>query len=296
MRWLACITLTLCLVGPARAASVLLDKIISGFASPESVVVEGPHVFVSNVGEKLEPFAKDGDGFISKLDREGYVRAYHWLPKTGTLNAPKGMVALNGVLYVADIDRVLGYRIVDGKQVFHLDLSPTGANFLNAFAAWTNHRLLLSATHLNKVFIIHTLHPGYEELKFDVPPQGPNGMKVHGNKLIVVEWGTDNQPNGKVRLYRLKGDRATQIKAYDLKPPGYFDGVVDLGGRRWLISNWVKFKPAGVLQLLDTRLGSDSIVNPALHIGGPADMTLDGNTLWVPAMMEGKVYKLTFSP
>lgn len=280
--------LTLALGVPAQAAKAVLDKVIAGFASPESVVVAGEHVYVSNVGEKLEPFAKDGDGFITRLDRQGNVRELKW--KSG-LNAPKGMIAHNGVLYVADIDRVLGWRMSDGKQVFELDLAATGVRFLNAFAAFSGHRLLLSATDQGKVYVIHTRHPRYEELRFDVPPQGPNGLDLSGQVLTVVEWGTDERPNGKVRQYRLSGNQASLMREYTLSPPGLYDGVVSLGGQRYVVSNWVRFEPAGVLHWLDTRTGRQELVQAPV-MAGPADLALDGNVLWVPAMMEGKVYRL----
>lgn len=280
--------LTLVLVTPVRGAQAIQDKVIAGFASPESVVVAGDHVYVSNVGEKLEPFAKDGDGFISRLDRQGNVRERKW--KSG-LNAPKGMIAHNGVLYVADIDRVLGWRMSDGKQVFELDLASTGVRFLNAFAAASGHRLLLSATDQGKVYVIHTLKPRFEELRFDVPPQGPNGLDLSGQVLTVVEWGTDDRPNGKVRQYRLSGNQASQIREYALTPAGLYDGVVNLGGQRYVVSNWVGFEPAGVLHWLDTRTGQQALIQAPV-MAGPADLALDGNVLWVPAMMEGKVYRL----
>jgi DNA-binding beta-propeller fold protein YncE len=282
------LVLGLTLGTPALAAQATLDKTIAGFASPESVVVAGDYVYVSNVGEKLEPFAKDGDGFISRLDRQGNVRELKW--KSG-LNAPKGMIAHNGVLYVADIDRVLGWRMSDGKPVFELDLSATGVRFLNAFAGFSGHRLLLSATDQNKVYVIHTRHPRYEELRFDHPPQGPNGLDLSGHILTVAEWGTDGRPNGKVRQYRLKGNQATQIAQYELAPPGLYDGVVGLGGQRYLVSNWVRFEPAGVLHWLDTRTDRQELVQAPV-MAGPADLARDGNVLWVPAMLEGKVYRL----
>lgn len=280
--------LTLALITPAQAAKAVQDKVIAGFASPESVVVAGDHVYVSNVGDKLEPFAKDGDGFISRLDRQGNVRELKW--KSG-LNAPKGMIAHNGVLYVADIDRVLGWRMSDGKEVFELDLSATGVRFLNAFAAASGHRLLLSATDQGKVYVIHTLQPRLEELRFDVAPQGPNGLKLEGQVLTVVEWGADDRPNGKVRQYRLSGNQANQIREYTLSPPGLYDGVVSLGGQRYVVSNWVRFEPAGVLHWLDTRTGQQALIQAPV-MAGPADLAFDGNVLWVPAMMEGKVYRL----
>lgn len=286
------ITLLLALAfGSAQAASVMVDKTIPGFSSPESVVVSGDDVFVSNLGVKLEPMEKDGDGFISRLDRQGHIKALKWAEK---LNGPKGMIAVDGVLYVADIDRVVGFRIGDGKPVFELDLAATGTKFLNAFARYDDRRLLLSATDIGKVFVIDLKARKFSELTFDTPPKGPNGMKKAGSRLIVVEWGTDGQANGSVKTYKLDGMSAKLDKEYTPSPAGYFDGVVDIGANRWLISNWVKFEPAGLLQVLDTRTGQVSVANPKTPVAGPADIFLDDQgKLWVPGMMEGKVYRMT---
>ncbi len=277
--------------GTAQAASVIVDKTIPGFSSPESVVVAGDDVFVSNLGVKLEPMEKDGDGFISRLDRQGNIKNLKWAEK---LNGPKGMIAVDGTLYVADIDRVVGFRVRDGKQVFELDLSSSGAKFLNAFARYDDRRLLLSSTDISKVFVIDLKSRKFSELAFDTPPKGPNGMKKAGNHLIVVEWGTDGQANGAIKTYRLEGMSARLDKEYTPSPTGYFDGVVDIGANRWLISNWVKFEPVGLLQVLDTRTGKVSVANEKIPVAGPADIFLDDQgKLWVPGMMEGKVYRMT---
>jgi len=284
------LALLVALALPALATSVTVEKTIPGFSSPESVVVSGDDVFVSNLGAKLEPMEKDGDGFISKLDRQGNIKVLKWVDK---LNAPKGLIAVNGVLYVADIDRVLGYRQRDGKPVFELDLAASGSKFLNAFARYDNRRLLLSATDLSKVFVIDLLSRSYRELKFDSPPRGPNGLKKLGPRLMVVEWGSDNQANGKVKAYLLDGYTAKLEKTWEPSPAGYFDGVVSLGANRWLISNWVKFEPGGLLQVLDTRDGKVSVANEKIPLAGPADLFLDDqNKLWVPGMLEGKVYRM----
>jgi hypothetical protein len=276
--------------GTAQAATVIVDKTIPGFSSPESVVVTGQDVFVSNLGVKLEPMEKDGDGFISKLDRQGNVKALKWAEK---LNGPKGMIAVGGILYVADIDRVVGFRVHDGKPAFELDLAATGTRYLNAFARYDDRRLLLSATDIGKVFVIDLPSHKFSELAFDKPPKGPNGMKKAGSRLIVVEWGTDGQPNGGVKLYRLDGMQASLEKEYAPSPAGYFDGVVDIGANRWLISNWVKFEAAGLLQVLDTRTGQVGVANEKIPFAGPADLFLDDQgRLWVPGMMEGKVYRM----
>ncbi|MCP5279316.1 MAG: hypothetical protein H6935_13305 [Thiobacillus sp.] len=273
------------------AATVLVDKTIAGFASPESVVVAGNDVFVSNLGVKLEPMEKDGDGFISRLDRQGNIKALRWADK---LNGPKGLLAMDGVVYVADIDRVLGFRVSDGKRVFDLDMGATGARFLNALARFDNRHILVSSTDLGKVFVIDLGRRAFSEMAFDTPPKGPNGLKKAGNRLVVVEWGTDGQANGSVKTYRLDGLSARMDKEFKPEPAGLFDGVVDMGAHRWLVSNWVRFEPAGLLQLVDTRTGQISVASGMTPIAGPADMFLDDQgKLWVPGMMEGKVYRMT---
>lgn len=65
--------LSLALLGSLLGASELKYQEFDGFKSPESIFVDKNYVYVSNVGEKLEPLAKDNDGFISKLDKNGKV-------------------------------------------------------------------------------------------------------------------------------------------------------------------------------------------------------------------------------
>ena len=275
----------------AQAASLLVDKTVTGFSSPESVVVSGKSVFVSNLGVKLEPMEKDGDGFISRLDRAGNIKTLRWAEK---LNAPKGLIAIGETLYVADVDRVVGFRLRDGKQTFEMDLAATGAKFLNAFARYDDRRLLLSSTDLGKVFVLDLPSRKFSEIQFDTPPNGPNGLKKQGNRLIVVEWGSDNQANGNIKQYKLEGMSAKLEKTFKPEPAGFFDGVVDMGANRWLVSNWVKFEPAGVLQVVDTRTGSITQLGLKSPVAGPADIFLDDDgKLWVPGMMEGKVYRMT---
>lgn len=173
-------------------------------------------------------------------------------------------------------------------------MATTGTRFLNAFTRYDSRRLLLSATDIGKVFVIDIGARKFGELAFDTPPKGPNGMKKAGNR-VVVEWGTDGR--GQRRRQDLQ-DRWHELpkleKEYTLSPAGYFDGVVDIGGGRWLVSNWVKFEPAGLLQVLDTRTGQVGVANEKTPIAGPADIFLDDQgKLWVPGMMEGKVYRMT---
>jgi len=89
------------------------QQIINGFAMPESVTLDGKRFFVSNQGQDV--FSKDGDGFISEISEDGKLIELKFLPQKGVLHAPKGMTVADGILYVADLDRIVGFDIKTKK-------------------------------------------------------------------------------------------------------------------------------------------------------------------------------------
>lgn len=97
----------------AETKTQILQEIM-GFASPESVYVDREFIFVSNVGQTLTPLAKDSDGFISKLDRNGTMIQSHFI---SGLHAPKGMAVIKNVLFVVDIDRLKAFEIETKRVV-----------------------------------------------------------------------------------------------------------------------------------------------------------------------------------
>ena len=68
--------------------------------------------YVSSIGK--DPMAKDGNGFISKLDADGKVVSLKWA--TG-LNGPKGSGVAGDHLFVADIDELVEIDLATGKVV-----------------------------------------------------------------------------------------------------------------------------------------------------------------------------------
>lgn len=93
------------------------DVKVGGFNNPESVLVDSNRVYVSNLGAKLTPTEKDGDGYISLLNKNGDVINKNFLTK---LNAPKGMAVVSKTLYVADVDELKGFDIVSKKLLAKL--------------------------------------------------------------------------------------------------------------------------------------------------------------------------------
>src|SRR5712675_105758 len=85
------------------------QKTISGFEAPESIIKSGDRLFVSNMGgSKPDPMALDGNGFISELSKDG--RIIHEKFQKSVLNGPKGLAIVKDVVYVADINRVVGFN------------------------------------------------------------------------------------------------------------------------------------------------------------------------------------------
>src|SRR6478672_10564164 len=87
-------------------------EVKEGLSAPESAyyVAGTKTIYLSNIdGEGAK---KDGKGWISKIDIKGNVIAAQWV--TG-LNAPKGIRVTGDMLWVSDIDELVGISIKEGK-------------------------------------------------------------------------------------------------------------------------------------------------------------------------------------
>ncbi|WP_421902769.1 hypothetical protein [Maridesulfovibrio sp.] len=262
--------------------------VVDGFSSPESVTSDGHYFYVSNVGEELKPMDKDGDGYISRLSHEGKVLDRKFIKG---LNAPKGMVVLNDILYVADIDRIKGYSVLDGKQVADVDFSGEGTSFLNGLVAVGEHKLLVSAMDIGVLYLldVSSAH-NFTRLECDFDLFGPNGLSYDfkTGTIYFCSFGKDHQPNGIVGKGHIV-DGKFNFEKISLRN-GLYDGMVYHDGNI-IFSDWVDFKKEGVLIKQDVETGKLSVLNLGEKIGGPADFYLDlkGKRLWIPMMMENKV-------
>ena len=262
------------------------DRVIDGFNSPESVARDGKFLYVSNVGVKLEPNTKDGDGYIAKLDLEGNIIKKDFI--TG-LDAPKGMAVLRKVLYVADIDHVLGFDLQSGKKVFDLDLSAEKTVFLNDIAVKDGHRIFVSATDINKIFEVDVKGKSYLDIGAAV--SGPNGLwyGAKEKQLYVAGFANkDGKATGEVGVVDLSGKTAEYHRIIDR--PGFYDGLQPMGGGKFLVSDWVAFEPElGVLIRVDVKNRTFDVLPGAY--GGPADfLYIPGKKmLYLPRMIDGKL-------
>ncbi len=272
---------------PVLAAPVFAkDKVIEGFNSPESVARKGKYLYVSNLGVKLEPTAKDGDGYISKLDPVGKIVKKDFI--TG-LDGPKGLVVLQNVLYVADIDHLRGFNPQSGKKVFDLDFTAEKTSFLNDIAVKDGGKLFVSATDINKIFEVDVKAGTYVDIGATV--SGPNGLWYGAKErhLYVAGFANkDGKATGEVGVVDLSQKAATYHKLIDR--PGFYDGLQPMGKGTFLVSDWVAFEPGkGVLIRVNAKKGTFEVL-PGVY-GGPADfLYLHGKkALYLPRMIDGKL-------
>ncbi|WP_394986145.1 ATP-binding protein [uncultured Helicobacter sp.] len=269
--------------GLTLSANAAQPQHIEGFSHPESVFVNKNEVYVSNIGEKLDPMAKDNDGFISKLDKSGKVVELKWLTN---LNAPKGMNVIGNTLYVVDIDTLKGFDIKSKKEVLNIPVS--GAVFLNDIVVLDKNTILVSDTGTGIIHKFDLAKKKYETFtKLDSAYAGPNGLLLDTKKkaLIVVGYDPAGKQKGSVVSIDLKSKKATKIT----EPLGALDGVVMAKNGDLLVSDWGE-KMQGVIYRVDSKGGVSKIDFEIM--GGPADMYSDGVSLWIPRMADKKVSKI----
>jgi DNA-binding beta-propeller fold protein YncE len=139
---------TLMLTGAAHAGATEIWR-TTGFSSPESVAWDAAAglFYVSNMG--ADPMAADGDGYISTLGADGKVIADKWA--TG-MNAPKGLAAVGGKLYTADLTDLVEIDTATGAITNRYPAA--GAVFLNDVVAAPDGRIFVSDTFGNSVWVL----------------------------------------------------------------------------------------------------------------------------------------------
>jgi len=175
------------------AAAVALQ--VTGLQAPQSFLSDATCdcYFISNVNG--EPNAKDNNGFITKLDRDGKVIASQFIrggDGSTVLHAPKGMAIVNQLLYVADLDALRAFDVKTGKSVATVSFAAQpGPVALVDVAADPQGLLYASDMDAN---VIYRIDPAKQHavsvLTRDAALAGPRGLAVHPKtgRLIAVSW------------------------------------------------------------------------------------------------------------
>ena len=259
---------------------------ITGLACPESVVAYKGGYFVSDIGAKLDPTAKDGDGAISYINSAGKLQDLKYFDDT--LNAPKGLDIIGDVLYVADIDHLKGYNITTRKKVFDLNLEGK-AILLNDLNKVDDSLLVITDSFKNNVLLVNVHTADWSILKGDIIV--PNGVvyDTHNDEVYVCSMGANLDGTGKLFSKKLHDDAAA-FEPLPGTPIGLFDGIVQLDDHRLLVSDWITIKDPvkGNLYVYDIDKKQYTKIDASR---GPADIALDvkKHTLLIPQLLDNRL-------
>ena len=254
-------------------------KATDGIATPESVYVDAGSGFIFSSQIDGAPDARDGNGRIVQLARNGTVVARDWV--TG-LNAPKGLRSHQGTLWTADLDEVVGIDIANGRVTSRTKID--GAVFLNDVAVGADGTVYVSDMMANRIHAIRdgkaTVFAEGEQLEW------PNGLLVDGNRLIVGGWGKpkpdfSTEVPGHLFALDLQTKQKTLITP---KPLANIDGLERDGRGGYIVSDYISGK------ILQVSANGESR-ELRTFMPGAADIAFvpAGNILLVPHMNENTV-------
>jgi len=214
----------LVLVAQTAAIATPVWSVTEGLDSPESVYYDAASSFVFSSQIGGDASAKDGNGRIVKLTLDGKVVDANWAKG---LDAPKGLRAFQGTLYVADIDQVVGFDIRSGRETSRVRIAD--AKFLNDLCVGPDGAIYTTDSFANRVWVVRN---GVASLFSDAPQlELPNGILVDGNRVVVA---TDGRPGrggggtpGSLFAIDLATRAITQVTTQSIGTP---DGL-ELDGR-----------------------------------------------------------------
>ena len=278
MRLVVGLFVTLIFCDAAAAAPKLLWE-AKGLEQPESVVqdpVTGA-IYVSNIAGAI--MQKDGTGFISKLRPDGTVVTREWVKE---LNAPTGLALHDRTLYVADVDELIEINVASGEITNRYPAK--GAIFLNDVAAGEDGTVYASDTPMNTIWRLKggSFEPWFAN---DVL-NGPSGLLVQGDKLIVASFG---KLPGEGQKQELGGLLAVDIEKQAVSTIGNdrlgnLDGLQALQPGAYLVTDWA----AGGLY----RVAAKGEAERLIKLGkGSADFIYlpDKKTTLIPIMLNNSL-------
>jgi sugar lactone lactonase YvrE len=186
---------------------------------PESVLYDQANgvLYASNI-DGTDPWGKDGKGSIGKIGMDGKIIAVDWV--TG-LNAPKGMGAHNGKLYVADLTDLV---VIDIKKgIIEKRIPVAGASGLNDISVDKDGVVYVSDSKANKIYRIEN---GIQSLYVD-NMKGANGVLMRGKDFYYLDAGG---------VYKLNNDKTSTKIADGME--GGTDGIENITGNDFLVSCW----------------------------------------------------------
>lgn len=243
--------------------------------TPESVLLDREReiLYVSNINEG--PWEKDGNGFISKMDKNGKVLDLKWIEG---LSAPKGMGISGSSLLIADIDELVEADINTGeiKNRIFVEGNPQ----LNDISTGGNGEVYVSGSGSNKIYKLENdeltvVFEGQEGERF-------NGLHWEKNRILLI-----TSASSQFKEIPWVTNEAIVIS----ENMGHGDAICPVGDGGYITTSWkgaiyyVSDK-GEVSELLNTEAKEENAAD--------ADFCIDEQILYLPTFFKNQVkaYKL----
>jgi sugar lactone lactonase YvrE len=243
--------------------------------TPESVIYDNKRdiFYVSNLN--LEPRKKDGNGFISRMDKDGNIVELKWIEG---LSSPKGMAIAGDTLYAADVDEIVAMDIAGGIITGKILIE--GSRMINDIASDQEGNLYISDTDADKIYkysngrVTDWLAEGLN---------GPNGLYMDGDRLLVASQGSNDLASVDLR---------TKEKIVLTENVNRGDGIIFSGiPGYYFLSDW-----SGEIFMINPDYSKSSLLNTRDQESNTADIEYHQglNLLLVPTFNKNCVvaYKL----
>ena len=243
--------------------------------TPESVLIDRNRdiLYVSNVN--MNPWEKDGNGFLSKMDKSGNITELKWVEG---LHGPKGMGISGTSLFVADIDELVEVDIETGAIVGRTGVA--GKPDLNDVTVAADGTVFVSGSGSNTIY---RLNNGVLEEFFKGGEERFNGLYWEKERMLLITSGSSQFKE--ISL----ASKEVNILAEGM---GHGDAIAPVGDGGYLTTSWagkIFYVSAGgeTTILLDTEAQGENAAD--------LDFSIETQTLYVPTFFgnQVKAYRLT---
>lgn len=242
--------------------------------TPESVLYDTERnlIYVANVN--MNPWEKDGNGFISRLDLQGNVIDLKWVEN---LNGPKGMGLMDDKLYIADIDRIVEVDAIQGTTL--QDWTIEGTPTLNDISIRGN-TIYISGSDSQKIF---KLENGEVTTILEGDLGRPNGLFAEADRILMLTSSSS-------QLESI--DYTTMSRTTLTTDLGHGDGIVPAGDGSYLASSW-----RGQLFFIDADMKRHVLLDTEAEKINAADIdySIEKNLLLVPTFFDNRVVAYSLS-
>jgi hypothetical protein len=237
--------------------------------TPESVLFHRDLniLYVSNVNQN--PWEKDGNGFISKMDLEGNITELNWI---GGLSGPKGMGVSGNFLFIADIDELVIADLGTGAVTERIPFE--GDPNINDITVGDDGAVYISGSASN---IIYKYTDGQVEEIFRGDEERFNGLYWEKERMLLITSGSS-------KFYEI--DWVSMEPELISENMGHGDGIAPVGDGGYLTSSW-----AGALFYVSADGTATKLLDAEAQGFNTADIdySIKDNLLFVPTFFDNRV-------